>query len=103
MARDIKFVEGEMYHVFNRGVDKRNIFDDKYDIERFLKSMEQFNSLVPIGSIYENRFNKNNKEKLGNGVSKLVNFLCYCLNPNHFHFILEQVSENGIENLCIDY
>jgi len=98
MSRDIKFVEGEMYHIFNRGVDRRNIFSDKYDIERFLKSMEQFNSLEPIGSIYENRFNKNkSKDQLGNSVTKLVNFICYCLNPNHFHFILEQVSENGIE------
>src|SRR3989338_11318864 len=98
MSRDIKFVEGEMYHIFNRGVDKRNIFNDKYDIERFLKSMEQFNSLEPIGSIYENRFNKNkSKDQLGNSVTKLVNFICYCLNPNHFHFILVQVSENGIE------
>ncbi|MSU45410.1 MAG: hypothetical protein EXS47_02160 [Candidatus Zambryskibacteria bacterium] len=96
MARKIEFAEREYYHIFNRGVDKRNIFDDKYDLDRFFKSMQEFNRVEPIGSIYENRFNKN-KIELGHGVSKLVDFICYCLNPNHFHFILEQVSEKGIE------
>ena len=33
----------------------------------------------------------------GKEESKLVKFIAYCLNPNHFHFILEQVAERGIE------
>src|SRR3989338_2393556 len=94
MARNLEFAEGEIYHVFNRGVEKRPIFQDQGDFSRFLESMRQFNNLDPIGSIYENSFNKN---QLGNGVSKLVEFVCYCLNPNHFHFVIKQVSEKGVE------
>ena len=30
------------------------------------------------------------------GSEKLVNITCYCLNPNHYHFILEQLVEGGI-------
>lgn len=97
--RKLKFIEGEFYHIFNRGVDKRIIFRDQNDINRFFQSMEEFNVIEPIGSIYENSFNK--KDKFGNLVSKqeqkLVNFICYCLNPNHYHFILEPLVENGIE------
>ena len=96
MSRNLIFAEEEIYHIYNRGVDKRTIFHDKFDFERFLTSMKEFNVVDPIGSIYENRFNKD-KNKLGNGVSKLVEFICYCLNPNHFHFIIKQVSEKGIE------
>lgn len=96
--RKTKFVEGEFYHIFNRGVDKRIIFQDQDDINRFFQSMKEFNTLDPIGSIYENSFNKN---RLGNPVTKskqkLVNFICYCLNLNHYHFILEPLVENGIE------
>ena len=33
---------------------------------------------------------------LGRPTSKLVNIVCYCLNPNHFNFILEQLEDNGI-------
>ena len=93
--RKVPFENGEFYHVYNRGVDKRNIFSDQNDITRFLQSMDEFNTLEPIGSIYENSFVKN---QLGNPTSKLVNFICYCINPNHFHFILEQVADNGISN-----
>lgn len=89
------FVTGEFYHVFNRGVDKRKIFVNQYDVERFLESMQVFNSVSPIGSLYEKSFEK----KLGGETPKserLVNFISYCLNFNHFHFILEQVSDGGI-------
>ena len=103
--RETPLVEGEYYHVFNRGVDKRVVFEDKYDFKRFLTSLVDFNSVTPIGSIFENSFRK--KQSLGNLVSKrnknkkdkapLVEFTAYCLNPNHFHLILKQVSDRGIE------
>jgi len=95
--RKINFGNGEYYHVFNRGVDKRVIFLEQNELKRFFQSMEEFNTIEPIGSIYENSFRK---DKLGNSVSKqekLVNFICYCLNPNHYHFILEQLVDKGIE------
>jgi len=94
--RKIKFANGEYYHIFNRGVDKRVIFPEMTDLSRFFQGMVEFNSIEPIGSIFENSFRKN---ELGNGVSKpkLVDFVCYCLNPNHYHFILEQSVDNGIE------
>lgn len=97
------FVNKEYYHIFNRGVDKRKVFIDGDDFNRFLQSMDEFNSILPIGSIYENFFNK---KKLGHSMSKfsdkrekekLVNFVCYCVNPNHYHFLLEQMVDNGIE------
>jgi len=101
MKRKVNFVTGEFYHIYNRGVDKRTIFSDTYDMKRFFQSMEEFNVEKAIGSIYENSFIKKDPKsppaQLGSESSKLVNFVCYCLNPNHYHFILEQVSENGIE------
>ena len=92
--RKTAFVENEFYHIYNRGVDKRSIFSDKNDLERFFQSMQEFNVIEPIGSIYENSFNK---EKIGQKTHPLVKFIAYCLNPNHFHFILTQVEDRGIE------
>lgn len=78
--------------IYNRGVDKREIISDRYDLDRFFKSIVEFNRIETIGSIYEHRFSE-----LGNPVSKLVNIVAYCINPNHYHFILEQVADKGIE------
>ena len=83
-------ITGEYYHIYNRGVDKRRIFEDSKDLNRFFQSINEFNSIEPIGSIFENSFNKKKDNE------KLVEIICYCLNPNHFHFVLRQLVENGI-------
>lgn len=88
--RKVELAVGEIYHVFNRGVDKRIIFSDQKDLDRFFQSMLAFNSVNPIGSLYEQSFEKNKAKE------PLVYFVAYNLLPNHFHFILEQVAEKGI-------
>ncbi|MBU3925922.1 transposase [Patescibacteria group bacterium] len=93
--RKTQFANNEYYHIFNRGVDKREIFSEYDDLSRFFQSMDEFNIIDPIGSIFENFFRKIERPVSEN--ERLVNFTCYCLNPNHYHFILKQVSDKGIE------
>jgi len=92
--RKIPFVIGQHYHTYNRGTDKRIVFNDKWDLDRFVQSIDEFNSQDPIGSIFQNRYHK---DTLGPPRSKLVDIICYCLNPNHYHFILAPLVEGGIE------
>ena len=94
--RKTNLVQGEYYHIYNRGVDKRNIFNDLFDLKRFLQIMEEFNVEDPIGSLYQNQFIKQN-DKLSGKATKLVKFIAYCLNPNHYHFILTPLVDKGIE------
>src|SRR3989344_5685641 len=93
--RKVKLVPGEYYHIYNRGVDKRKIFNDKNDFSRFLESMIDFNQVEAIGSMYEFSFVK----KINKSLKKkpLVEFICFCLNPNHYHFLLRPLQEGGIE------
>lgn len=89
VMRSISFAENEFYHIYNRAADSKNMFLEQRDVDRFLKGMEQFNTSKILGSLSR-----------GHRVStslRLVNFIAYCVNQNHFHFILEQVSDNGIE------
>ncbi|MEK7154047.1 MAG: transposase, partial [Patescibacteria group bacterium] len=94
--RSITFETDEFYHVFNRGNNKRPIFLDEFDLLRFLQSMREFNTVEPIGSIYENFFRK---KELGDSIfkqQKLVDLVCYCLNPNHFHLTVKQLVDDGV-------
>jgi len=92
--RKAPFVNEEYYHVFNRGVDKRQIFNEYKDLNRFFQSIQEFNTIEPIGSIFENFFRKSLRSSTP---KPLVSFVCYCINPNHYHFILRQVVNRGIE------
>lgn len=96
-ARKIPFSTGEFYHIYNRGVDKRAIFSDNYDIDRLFKSLIEFNVVDPIGSLYEN----SKRDDICGGSTattsaKLVNITAYCLNINHYHLIVEQLIDGGI-------
>lgn len=96
--RNIKFATGEFYHIYNRGVDKRDIFMDTEDVGRFFVCMSIFNTKDPVGSIFENSFRED--KSLGSRApksEKLVNFVAFCLNQNHYHFILEPLVDNGIQ------
>ncbi len=91
--RNLVFTNGEFYHIYNRGTDKRRVFLQNKDYERFILGMKLFNSLEPI-----NHFNRLLAEvsPRPNRPEALVKIVAYCLMPNHFHLILEQVQENGI-------
>lgn len=108
------FENGGYYHIYNRGVDKRKIFNGTEDYFRFLKSMKEFNTIEPIGSLYEKYIRDRQVERglsprFGDLVPKkpIVEIIAYCLNPNHFHLILKQLSDGGISKfmlkLCSGY
>lgn len=91
-TRKTPIVTGEIYHIYNRGVDKRSIVEDDFDSERFLKSMIAFNTERPVLSL-------RNAELLYSGSTPddpLVEIIAYCLNPNHFHLLLRQVVDGGV-------
>ncbi|KKQ34647.1 MAG: Transposase [Candidatus Nomurabacteria bacterium GW2011_GWB1_37_5] len=98
MLRKHPFIIGQYYHVYNRGVDKRIIFNNKYDYERFLMLLHLSNSSKPF--VIEQLLNLQNMEyvdifKIDRG-NILVSIGSWCLMPNHFHLLLREEVENGI-------
>lgn len=94
-------VTGEYYHVFNRGVNKQPIFLDRRDYHRALELIK-FYSFVNTGFKYSH-FTKLSVERratileeLRKGNKKLVEFTCFVLMPNHFHFLIKQLEDGGI-------
>src|SRR3989344_4482943 len=88
-------VTGEYYHIYNRGVDKRDIFASKKDLDRFIESICEFNRVEVIVSLANLR-KTNEIAPKALSENPLVAIVAYCLNPNHFHFVLKQLVDGGI-------
>lgn len=88
-------VTNQYYHIYNRGVDKRDIFMNKADLNRFFLSTKEFNVVDPIGSIKDLMLRKQEDSDVQRP-NPLVSIVCYGFNPNHFHFVLKQEVDGGI-------
>lgn len=91
-SRIIPFINGEYYHVLNRGVAQMPVFNNTVDYRRFIKTMLYYRIENPKPRFsYFSPLNK-----LLNVNKKIVEIICYCLMPNHFHFLLRQIRNKGI-------
>lgn len=109
-AKNILKAYGEdcFYHVYNRGVNKRKIFKDKQDYAVFLSYLKTYLSKVDnIGLLKiladsgTGAAEKSAARKiLGlNNFCERISLICYCLMPNHFHFLIKQKDKQAMEIL----
>ena len=92
--RTVQFVKGEFYHIYNRGTDKRVLFRDKTDHQRFLKLLYLSNSVSSIN--VRNILRKDREPYTFERGAPLVSIGTYCLMPNHFHILLTPCVDNGV-------
>lgn len=99
MGRNISISTGEYYHIYNRGTDKRNIFKNKSDYDRFMMLLYICNADKPV-SINDmlKRGGESNDIFSFDRESTLVSIGAYVLMPNHFHILLKEVNDNGISS-----
>ncbi len=91
-----------IYHIINRGVEKRKIFLKNQDYSRFILALELFNNHASSNlwrivenftpTLFEKRLAMKREEKR----KYLVELLAFALMPNHYHLILREVIPNGI-------
>jgi len=93
-TRSFSFEPGEFYHLYNRGVEKRIIFEDAHDYNRFQQLLYVVNTSEPT----DFRIIKKNNNSVYNfdRIDRLVSIGAYCLMPNHFHILLTPVQEGGV-------
>lgn len=100
--RKVVLATGEIYHVFNRGIEKRPTFIDKREYERAFSSLDFYRFEKPsLGLAQALRLDLEKRDfffsQLKTKARELVEIICYCFMPNHFHFLLKQVKEKGIK------
>lgn len=86
-----------IYHIYNRGVEKRKVFLDDKDYFRFIHDLFEFNDIVPAGkfSIAKSTIGGSTSDDRKKRVL-IVEILAFCLMPNHFHLLIRQLAEGGI-------
>lgn len=95
MSNRPPFAPCEWYHCYSRGVDKRNVFENKNDYERFLQLLYLINSEKPIHR--SDLHKKTTSEIMMMERSKpIVAIAAYSLMRNHFHILLKEIFEGGI-------
>jgi len=101
--RDYKnFTPGAIAHIYNRGNNKEKIFFDEQDYRAFLFRLglclgfteKELNKeklmAMPYSRIRITETNKNN-----------FKLHAFCLMPNHFHLLIEQIGDVAISNLML--
>jgi len=99
-----EFDADAVYHVYNRGVNKADIFIDKQDYAVFLsflkyallsdESKKEIEAVEPGFLSEAQRFNLRRE-----GLADRLDLLSYCLMPNHFHLLIYQNDPEAITKL----
>lgn len=86
--RLLPFISGQYYHVYNRGVDKRTVFLRYGHYRRFTTTID---TILKTGSATQRpHYNQSLALKFK------VSIVAYCLMPNHYHFLLKELTGDGI-------
>ncbi len=101
-----QFEIGGVYHLFNRGYDKRQIYLDDNDYLRFIECLYYFNTQdevsvrirdvrqVESSKAYSRTFQRDPKQ--AKKWKPLVELMGFTLMPNHYHLIVREIVQGGI-------
>jgi|CXWL01.1.fsa_nt_gi putative transposase len=95
MTKRDPFILGKWYHCYNRGIEKRIVFEDSQDYKRFLEILYLANSEFPLrrNDIGICKFEEVLNIPRG---KKLVLIGAFCLMPDHFDLVVHEILEGGI-------
>lgn len=102
------YVSDSYYHIYNRGVEKRIIYQDNEDYAVFLSCLKLY--LTPPKPI-DRRFTITLQGpsptdsvqiyapcRQPNNHSTQIELIAYCLMPNHFHLCIKQVDHRAMDH-----
>lgn len=95
MGHRMNFSINEFYHVYNRGVEKRVIFEDALDYQRFLLLLLLSNDTVSV-NLHQSFRDFSIPELLKKQRKPIVSVCAFTLMPNHFHVLLSELVDGGV-------
>lgn len=94
------------YHIYNRGVEKRIIFEDDKDYKVFLSYLKYSLSPPPKQEDIKKVFTLQGLPfkgipRMPKNFQNKVELVAYCLMPNHFHLLLKQIDDNSLKSFMM--
>lgn len=100
--RKTPFISGEYYHIYSRTILNSPEFKDNRNSERLAHAFLIANSTKSSEAFL---FLRNNKDapveyaiEIAKKGEKLVDVLCYCIMPDHYHLLIRELKDNNISN-----
>ena len=106
MLRKEELVSNEIYHIYNSSIAEFKIFHYDADLIRMQQILQfyRFKSMPTKFSIFAKEMHVNQYgfsnylSCVSKGKEEIVQLVCYCIMPTHFHLILKQLKNGGISN-----
>lgn len=107
-GRKTPLVIGCFYHILNRGISLQPTFKTQKDFWRGVELLRYYqNQKPPLRYSYFIMLSRGKREVILKNFAKgklfLAEILAYCLMPNHFHFILKQLKDDGISKFMSNF
>jgi putative transposase len=95
------YKSGGIYHIYNRGIDGKEIFRGEEDMAYFMEVIRRY--LDEYKEEPENGFKSERpylrKHRQDMNLTGKVDLIAYCLMPDHIHILVRQHSAEGITQL----
>ncbi|MDP3917881.1 MAG: transposase [Candidatus Woesebacteria bacterium] len=88
------YLPNSIYHIYNRGIEKRIIFQDEQDYKVFLNYLKEYLSDPASTPKLQGR---TLQLRMKNYFDE-IELLAFCLMPNHFHILIKQRDKNSVTN-----
>lgn len=106
LPRKVPLVTGEIYHIFNRGIDGRVTFANTNEYLRAYQIMKYYrfsSPLLKLSKFLKVSDSKRLKLQETYQGQKLISIISYCLMPNHFHLLVQQEVDRGISKFLSQF
>ncbi len=99
--RKTLLINDQIYHVFNRGIARMPIFSSLNDFYRFIEVVEYCRfANTPVSFSHLKKLSAEQRTVVLHALQKennvQIEILCFCLMDNHFHFLVKQITKEGI-------
>lgn len=105
--RKVPVVNGEIYHVCNRSNGQQEIFLSAADYQRAIEVFRFYQYGKPsLRFSFYNRLARDQKVKFLEELysnKPIIDIICFCLMPNHFHFLLRGLDGRGINQFISNF